>query len=213
MSGGNMGSSVRARLERELETPEIVVPTSNRRVALAAGGSVSTRQTQERRNDAANPEVVAPREVTSSASCDYGNGDSFSRVRDRLAVTEAMKPETAGPKTVSQLAADASLADYHKRQAEKAAEEARAFTTGKKVNVVERQIAEAKAKVAAEAARQRKAQHDFLEAAVIREAEDLTSEETRVFWDRLVAMNRCLDAGAASIVAEDIRASRVQEER
>jgi hypothetical protein len=150
--------SVRERIDRELrEAPEVVVPTSNRRVALAAGGSVSTRQTQERRNDAANPEVAAPREVTSSASCNFGNADSFSRVRDRLAVTEAMKPEDAGPKTASQLAADASLADYHKRQAEKAAEEARAYATGKKVDAYERKIAEARAAVAAEDARRRAA--------------------------------------------------------
>jgi hypothetical protein len=198
--------SVRERLERELETPEIVVPTSNRRVALAAGGSVSTRQTQERRNDAANPKVVPTREVTSSASVQMEIG-GFSRVRDRLAVTEAMKEPALQP-TASQLAADASLADYHQHQAAKTQEEAQAYATGKKVNVVERQIAEAKAKIAAEVARQKKAQHDFLERAVMHEAEDLTPDETRLFWERLVAMNACLDAGAASVVAESIRSSR-----
>jgi hypothetical protein len=206
MSGGNMGS-VRERRERELETPEIVVPTSNRRVALAAGGSVSTRQTQERRNDANNPEVAAPREVTSSASVGFEQG-SFSRVRDRQVVAEAMKPEVAQPKTAIQIAGDAGIAEHNQRQAAKTQEEAQAYATGKKVDAYERKIAEARAAVAAEVARQRKAQHDFLEAAVIREAEDLTPEETQIFWLKLVALNACLDAGKAAIVAEEIRLNR-----
>ena len=201
--------SVRERIEHDQRhAAEKIVPTSGHRTALSAGGSVSTRQTQERRNDAANPEVAVHREVTSSASCDFGNADSFSRVRDRLSLAAEMKPESAGPKTASQLAADASLADYRQHQAAKTQEEAQAYATGKKVNVVERQIAEAKVKLAAEVARQKKAQHDFLEAGVMREAEDLTPNETRVFWERLVAMNACLDAGKAAIVAESIRLAR-----
>jgi hypothetical protein len=124
----------------------------SRRVALSAGGSVSTRQAEERRNDVANPEGTVHREVTSSASCDFGNADSFSRVRDRLSLAAEMKPE-ARPKTDAELVADASLADYHKRQAEKVQEEARAFATGKKVDAYQRKIAEAiaEAKAAADA--------------------------------------------------------------
>ena len=122
-------NSVRQRLERELETPEVVVPTSDRRVALAAGGSVSTRQTQERRNDAANPEVTVHREVTSSASVQYEVG-GFSRVRDRLSLAAEMKPE-ARPKTDAELAAEQGLADWNKRRADDEAERQRRVASGK----------------------------------------------------------------------------------
>ena len=181
--------------------------TSVHRTALGAGGSVSTRQAQQMRDDEASPEIIPVRQVTSSASVGMEQG-VFSRVRDRQVVTEAMKPEPPRPKTASELAGEAGLAEHKERQAREAAAEARAYATGRKVDGYQRMIDEAKAKVAAEALRQRKTQHEFLENAVIREAEDLTPDETRVFWEKLVAMNCCLDVGAASVVAMEIRASR-----
>jgi hypothetical protein len=114
---------------------------SNRRVALAAGGSVSTRQAEERKHDAANPEGTVHREVTSSASVQYEVG-AFIRTRDRQAV-EATKPEVARLRTPEQQAADAELARWKQRQAEKAAEEARLYASGKKVDAQQRRIAEA----------------------------------------------------------------------
>ena len=123
--------SVRERIEHDQRhAAEKIVPTSGRRTALSAGGSVSTRQTQERRNDAANPEVAVHREVTSSASCDFGNADSFSRVRDRLSLAAEMKPE-ARPKTDAELAAEQGLADWNKRRADDEAERQRRVASGK----------------------------------------------------------------------------------
>jgi hypothetical protein len=205
-------NSVRQRLERELETPEVVVPTTNRRTALTSGPTLSTRQSADFAASQ-NEVTVRPTERTSAASCDFENGDGFVRVRDRMSLAAEMKPEVAQGKTATQFASDAGIAEHNQRQAEKAAEEARAYATGKKVNVVEKQIAEAKAKVAAEAARQRHAQFAFKENAVLHECSDLDDAEKQIFWSRLLAMNADTDSGAAAIVAMEIRASRVQEEQ
>ena len=122
--------SVRERIEHDQRhAAEKIVPTSGRRTALSAGGSVSTRQTQERRNDAANPEVTVQREVTSSASVQYEVG-GFSRVRDRLSLAAEMKPE-ARPKTDAELAAEQGLADWNKRRADDEAERQRRVASGK----------------------------------------------------------------------------------
>ena len=146
--------SVRDGVEGPMrEAPEIVVPTTGRRTALVAGGSVSTRQAEERRNDAANPEVAVHREETSSASVQYEVG-AFIRTRDRQAV-EATKPEVARLRTPEQQAADAELARWKQREAEKAAEKSRAYATSRIVNAQERRIAEARAACAAEDARRR----------------------------------------------------------
>jgi hypothetical protein len=102
---------------------------TSRRVALSAGGSVSTRQSQERRDDAANPEGTVHREVTSSASVQYEVG-GFSRVRDRLSLAAEMKPE-ARPKTDAELAAEQGLADWNKRRADDEAERQRRVASGK----------------------------------------------------------------------------------
>ena len=196
-------NSVRQRLERESETPEVEVPTSDRRVALAAGGSVSTRQTQERRNDAANPEVTVHREVTSSASVQYEVG-GFSRVRDRLSV--AAEATAAKPQPRPDSAASSWEAMYKRWDDEAKASEQAKVAARQKREADEH--ASAKSRRQAAEKQQKRAQHDFAEKAVIHEASDLDENEKQLFWTKLVAMNACLDAGAASIVAESIRSSR-----
>lgn len=147
--------SVRNRLEKPLrEAPEKVVPTDSRRVALASGPTMSTRQQADFAGSQHEIIVRPTAERTTAASCDFGNGDGFSRVRDRVEITQAMKPEVAGPKTTSQLVTDA-LAEFNRRQAEEAAAEARAYATGKKVDAYQRKIAEAIAEAKAADARLR----------------------------------------------------------
>ena len=198
--------SVRERIERESrEAPEITVPTRDRRTALTSNPTMSTRM-QADFAASQNEVTVRSTERTTAASCDFGNGDSFSRVRDRIAVTEAMKPEVARPKTASQLAADAGLAEYNRIQERKAQEERDRLA---KIAARKKQQADEKAATERKA---KQAQIQFQENAVIREASDLDDNERQQFWERVTAIGAGLDAGAASIIAEGIRASRVQED-
>ena len=201
-------SSVRSRIEHDQRhaAEKIVVLTSDRRVALTSNPTMSTRMQQQLAEDQNNPEVARPREVTSSASTGCGNSDSFSRVRDRQVVAEAMKPEAARPKTEVEQAGDYYFALYKQREAEKKAEEQAKTQARQKREADERAAADARRQ--AEAARQRKAQYAFAENAVLHECSDLSPAEHQIFWARLVAMNCCLDAGRAAIVAEEIRLAR-----
>jgi len=192
-------SSVRQRMERlqrEQEPPETMV-TRERRVALGASGP--TMSTRQREQLAADQSEV----VTSSIQTRVGGTGAMTgnmvRVRDRVAVQEAMKPEPPRPKTPEQLAAEAGL-EMHERWAREARE-------AEQAKIAARQKREAEEKAAAER-KARQAQIQFQENAVLHEASDLTADEAQIFWTRLAAMDKLLDAGTASIVAESIRLAR-----
>jgi hypothetical protein len=124
------------------------------------------------------------------------------RTRDRMQAEITSPAEPPRPKTPEQLAGDAGLAEYNRLQERKAREEQERL--GK---IARRRQQEADEAVAKER-KAKQAQNAFQEAAVIREASDLTADEAQLFWERLASMNALLDAGAASIVAEAIRTNR-----
>lgn len=190
-------SSVRDRIEHDQRhAAEKIVPTDARRVALgAAGPTLSTRQREQLAAD--QREIMTP-STRSAGGTGFLSGDMV-RVRDRQVTTEAMKPESLRPKTELELAADAGLA-----MRERWAREARELEQAK---IAARQKREADERAARER-KAKQAQIAFQENAVIREASDLTADEAQVFWERLASMDAMLDAGAASIVAEAIRANR-----
>lgn len=143
------------------------------------------------------PEGDLPRGSEGLTGCATYN----ERTRDRMQAAEAMKPEVR-PKTDAELAADAGLADYNRRQEAKAREEQARLD-----KIARRRQQEADEK----AARERKARHaqiQFQENLVLREASDLDANEAQIFWDKLASMDKMLDAGVAAIVAEEIRSSR-----
>lgn len=190
--------SVRDRIERSLrEAPEQIVETGTRRVALGASGpTMSTRQKEQLAADA--NEVLTPSPYTRTGGTDFMSGN-LSRVRDRMVTAEIRQPEPARPKTPSELAMDAGLA-----MRERWAAEAREAAQEKLRRRAEREQQE---KAAAEL-KQKRAVIAFQETAVLHEASDLDADEAQIFWTRLASMNALLDAGAASVVAEEIRSNR-----
>jgi hypothetical protein len=197
--------SVRERLDREREAreaPEKIAPTDNRRVALTGGPTLSTRQ-QADLVASQNEVTVRPTERTSAASVQYEVG-GFSRVRDRQSI--AADAAAAKPQPRPDSAASSWEAMYKRWDDEaKASEQAKVAALQKRL-ANEKAAADTK-RQAAEKQRE-KAQYEFKENAVLRECSDLSPAEQHAFWEKLVAMNACLDAGAASIVAEEIRSSR-----
>jgi hypothetical protein len=111
----------------------------------------------------------------------------------------ASQPEVARPKTPTERAADFYYDLHVQREAKKKADEQAKVAARQKRDTDEK--AERERKV-------RQAQIQFQEAAVLREASDLTPDEVQGFWTRLAAMGKLLDAGAAAIVAESIRCER-----
>lgn len=150
-----------------------------------------------RRVEAA-PEGDAPRGSEGLTGCATYN----ERTRDRMQAAEAMKLEVR-PRTDAELAADAGLAEYNRRQQAKAREEQERLN-----KIARRRQQEADEKAAAEL-KQKRAVIAFQEAAVLHEASDLTADEAQIFWDKLAGMDKMLDAGVAAIVAEEIRSRKV----
>lgn len=198
--------SVRDRVERQLkEAPEVVMPTPVRRTALTSNPTMSTRTAADFAASQ-NEVTVRSTERTSAASCDFGNGDGFSRTRDRQAAVEATKPEAARPKTQAEIDAEGWYEYEMNRIRRQEQDEQARIAAQQKRQADERAAADARRQ--AEAARQRKAQYAFAENAVLHECSDLTPAEQQMFWEKLVAMNSCLDVSAAAIVAEAIRLGR-----
>jgi hypothetical protein len=188
--------SVRDRIERPLrEAPEQLAGVADTpRVSLgAAGPTLSTRQREQLAADQSETVEASPHTRVGGTGAMTGN---MVRVRDRQVATEAMKPEPPRPKTPSELAAEAGLAEYNRRQEAKAREE-------------KARLDKLAARRQQEVDAQRKAQIQFQEAAVLREASDLTEDEVQVFWTRLATANKMLDVEFAAIVAESIRMKRV----
>jgi hypothetical protein len=191
--------SVRERLERERrsqEPPETIV-TRDHRVALGASGpTMSTRQREQLAAD--QSEIVEASPYTRTGGTDFMSGN-MSRVRDRQVATEAMKPSPPRPKTESELAGEAGLAMRERWAAEAKANEQAKIAARQKREADENATRERKTK---------QAQVTFQENTVMHECSDLSPAESQLFWERLAAMNATLDAGAASIVAEEIRSAR-----
>jgi len=194
-------NSVRDRVERPLrEQPEELAGVADTpRIAL--GASCPTMSTRQREQLAADQNEVVLPSTRSAGGTGFLSGDMV-RVRDRQVATEAMKPEPLRPKTPSELAADAGLADYNRRQAAKAREEQSRLD-----KIARRRQQEADEKAARER-KARQAQIQFQENLVLREASDLDADEAQIFWDKLASMDKMLDAGVAAIVAEEIRNRR-----
>jgi hypothetical protein len=120
----------------------------------------------------------------------------------------ARKPESARPKTDSELAGEAGIADYNRLREREVREEQERLA-----KIARRRQQEANEKAAKER-KAKLAQIAFQENAVLHEASDLSPAESQLFWERVTAIGAGLDAGAASIIAEEIRSARnYQEER
>jgi hypothetical protein len=126
-------------------------------------------------------------------------GDSFQRVRDRMAATEASKPEVARPKSPEELTGDYYYNLHLQRQAEAKAKEAAEVAARQKRRAAEQAAKEQNAK---------RARLTFVEQQIEREVSDFSQTERGEFYQKLADANKLDDIVFASITAEQIRLNR-----